>query len=338
MKWKSLIVVLLGLLVLGATAGAASAEYIPIQKQEITKDTLKQIVTRYSMLRLQDRTKEADILLEKYGFVKLGEHRKTFRVSSREFSRTIIDNSKIKGASVSLPTPNTWVSQRDLTLTIEYLLQPEYATLFIDYYWEWTLTENLFDRGDLDVISITNVVGKVNRDLLVKPEDVRGGQLVSGSAFGNHEVVKKYDNPVVDWNTEVIEHQIAFKVGDQIKKGVIHIMYDVNTKYLIGRGGAITAHFTYAHTFGNRWLSGVISKPAGIIAGGATSVILEDPLAGTVVSSAVTFATDRAVSWALEHFGVVRGGTWAADPVNAYISLPDYWPSDALSVPGGVWE
>ncbi|WP_258083303.1 hypothetical protein [Thermococcus thermotolerans] len=321
---------ILVLLVFGIGAIPIEASSMKGYEPRITKDILKQVMKEYVELKAQERTREADMLLEKYGIVKLGEIKKTFSipVSGRI---SLVESQKF---GKDLPHPDTWVSQSDLTLTIEYLLQQQYATLFIDYYWEWDLTEDLADSGDMDVISITTVVGKTSENLLVRPVDVWGGQLESGSAFGNHDVVKTADDTSFDWNSGVLEHQLTFKVGDQIKRGVIQVMYDINTEYLLGRGGAITTYMTYVHTFGNKWLEDVTTDVAGLIANGATTVILKDPIVGTVVSRVVEFAVDRAVSWALENFGVVRDGMWAADPVDAYISLPDYWPPGALSIGG----
>ncbi|WP_143597796.1 hypothetical protein [Thermococcus thioreducens] len=322
---------ILVLLVFGISALPVEASGMQGYGPEITRDILKQVMKEYVALKAQERTREADMLLEKYGIVKLGEIKKTFSIPVSRGISSVKSQKFGKG----LPHPDTWVSQSDLTLTIEYLIQQQYATLFIDYYWEWDLTEDLADSGDMDVISITTVVGKTSENLLVKPVDVWGGQLESGSAFGNHDVVKVVDDPDFDWNSGVLEHHLTFKVGDQIKRGVIQVMYDINTEYLLGRGGAITTYVTYVHTFGNKWLEDVTTDVAGLIADGATAVILRDPIVGTITSKVVEFAVDLAVSWALENFGIVRDGMWAADPASAYISLPDYWPPGALSV-GGI--
>lgn len=271
------------------------------------------------------------MLLEKYGIVKLGEIKKTFSIHVSRGISSVESQKFGKG----LPHPDTWVSQSDLTLTIP--IQQQYATLFIDYYWEWDLTEDLADSGDMDVISITTVVGKASENVLVEPVDVWGGQLEQGSVFGNHDVVKTADNTSFDWQSGVLEHHLSFKVGDQIKRGFIQVMYDINAEYLLGKGGAIATYVTYIHTFGNKWLSDVISKPAGLIAGGATALLLKDPIAGTIVGTVIQFAVDKAVEEAVEYFGIVRDGMGATDPIKATIQLPDYWPPGALSV-GGINE
>lgn len=323
--------ILLVFLVFCMSFASVEASDIQVSPPKITKDILKHVVAEYATLRSQGKIEEANKLLEMYGIVKLGEIKRTFSIPT--VGRSV--PSTLQKSFKDVPYPDTWVSQSDLTLTIEYLLQQQYATLFIDYYWEWDLTEDLADSGDMDVVSITTVIGKTTENILVRPVDVWGGQLESGSAFGNHDVVQVVNDTDFDWNSGVLEHQLSFKVGDQIKRGVIQVMYDINTEYLLGRGGAVTTYMTYVHTFGNKWLEDVATEVAGLIAGGATAVILKDPIAGTIASKVVEFAVDHAVSWALENFGIVRDGMWAADPVSAYISLPDYWPPGALSA-GGV--
>ncbi|MDK2869917.1 MAG: hypothetical protein PWP39_1152 [Pyrococcus sp.] len=157
-------------------------------------------------------------MLSKYGFVKLGEEK-----VYQKFNKPKKFNSDISIQS--------WVSERDLTLEIEYIVYPASKTLFIDYYWTWDLVEDYWDQGDVDEISITNVIGqKIEGEsyykVLVDRVDAWGYELKWGMIPGNHDVKLAYEVQALNQDAGTVEHRMIFKVGDSIKKEVVYRIHD----------------------------------------------------------------------------------------------------------------
>ena len=73
--WKKMLGLMLGLLVLSMTVGAVSAAGIPDNKNVLSIEMQKRIIDQYSQLKASGRIEEANRLLARYGFVKLGSRK-----------------------------------------------------------------------------------------------------------------------------------------------------------------------------------------------------------------------------------------------------------------------
>lgn len=201
------------------TIEVVSSAKVPNEhKNVLSIEMQKRIIEEYSRLRANGKIEEANRLLSKYGFVKLGEEK-----VYQKFNKPKKFNSDISIQS--------WVSERDLTLEIEYIVYPASKTLFIDYYWTWDLVEDYWDQGDVDEISITNVIGqKIEGEsyykVLVDRVDAWGYELKWGMIPGNHDVKLAYEVQALNQDAGTVEHRMIFKVGDSIKKEVVYRIHD----------------------------------------------------------------------------------------------------------------
>jgi len=314
--WRKVLGLMLGLLVLGMAVEAVSAAKVPNEhKNVLSIEMQKKIIDQYSRLKANGKIEEANRLLSKYGFVKLGEEK-----VHQKFNKKPINTTQEKlNSSISI---QSWVSERDLTLEIEYITYPSSQTLFIDYYWTWDLVEDYWDQGDVDEISITNVIGqRVSGEsdyrYLVDLVDAWGYELEWGMIPGNHDVELAYKTrPEIIAEYGTVEQRLTFKVGDSIQKGVIHVMYRIHDD-VFGEGGGISAHMIYTHTYGNTQLINIISTISGTAVGMGTTLLVKHPLAGTVASGVVSFAVDKTIKDLFGHEGL-----WTTEPVDVYIQLP----------------
>lgn len=125
--WKRLLSLMLSLLVLSMTVGTVSAAKVPNEyKNVLFIEMQKKIIEQYSQLKASGKIEEANRLLSKYGFVKLGEEK-----VHQKFNKLISTTQEKLNSDISI---QSWVSERDLTLEIEYIVYPSSKTLFIDYY------------------------------------------------------------------------------------------------------------------------------------------------------------------------------------------------------------
>ncbi|AEC52636.1 hypothetical protein PNA2_1721 [Pyrococcus sp. NA2] len=282
-------------------------------KNVLSIKTQKKVIEQYSRLKASGKIREANRLLSQYGFVKLGEEK-----IHQRFNKPIRTTQEKLNSDVSI---QSWVSKRDLTLEIEYIIYPASKTVYISYYWTWDLVEDYWDRGDVDEISITNVIGqRISGEsyykVLVDFVDAWGYELEWGMIPGNHDVALAYEVQALNQKEGTIEHRMIFKVGDSIKKGVIHVVYRIHDD-IYGQGGGISAHMIYTHTYGNTQLINTIATISGTAVGMGATLLVKHPLAGTVASGMVSFAVDKTIKELLGHEGL-----WTTEPIDVYIQLP----------------
>lgn len=303
---RKLLSLMLGLFVLGAIGGTVSAAGIPNNhKNVLSIEMQKKIIDQYSQLKASGRIEEANRLLARYGFVKLGS-----RKIHQKFNKPIRTTQEKLNSDISI---QSWVSERDLTLEIEYITYPSSQTVFIDYYWTWDLVEDWWDQGDMDEISITNVIGqRISGEsyykVIVDFIDAWGYELEWGILPGNHDVTLAYEVQAVNQNVGTVEHRIIFKVGDSIQKGVIHVMYRIHDD-VFGEGGGISAHMIYTHTYGNTQLASTVSEISGTVVG----MLFENPVTGYIVSGTVKYAVYNLIE---------EDGKWTSDSVDKHVQLP----------------
>lgn len=304
--WRKVLGLMLGLFVLSMTVGAVSAAGIPDNNKNVLSiEMQKRIIDQYSRLKASGRIEEANRLLARYGFVKLGS-----RKIHQKFNKPMRTTQEKLNSDISI---QSWVSERDLTLEIEYITYPSSQTVFIDYYWTWDLVEDWWDQGDMDEISITNVIGqRISGEsyykVIVDFIDAWGYELEWGILPGNHDVTLAYEVQAVNQNVGTVEHRIIFKVGDSIQKGVIHVMYRIHDD-VFGEGGGISAHMIYTHTYGNTQLASTVSEISGTVVG----MLFENPVTGYIISGTVKYAVYNLIE---------EDGKWTSDSIDKYVQLP----------------
>lgn len=290
---KKLFALLVGLLVVGATAGTAMAFPFGANK-EVSRTEIEKVFNEYHRLLLKGgwlNELRAKWLLFKYG-IKKGKT-VTYTYSFPKMSSKSGEIQPMGGEQIYLTLEVTPYS---------YSSMPDYV--FVDYHWEWRTpdgypaTEEWGWRGSEDLIYIPYQKGILTFD----------GQLIyttlgAGSNSGV-TYVREEGTPGGTYINGVytVLTTRTYTVKDEIVEGYITIIYKIHPS---AKGIAVELSMVYEHTYGN-YLFSLLDDPwlnftAGVISLGLTLIAAP----GWIVYSVTAYTLSSAAESLLD-------GSWTA--------------------------